>query len=199
MIKGELIDLFSLYMQQEDETARYHPRVIEFALEPVYEGMISELIVTGALNADLLTTRSATLPVFEDADGFRYVAYPKNIMPLLKTESGVRSINTTGDYEYFFYPTTRDEIGDMTGSDVDIITESIWYWIEPDGVKFKDIPDSIKNTGVVMRYIPSFSAMDDGDRVYVPDMKRVELFSAAKQKLSSIPPKDFKQNNSDLK
>jgi len=203
MIKKEIRSLIFNELPKLDKTNKYHPRVIDAAIEKVLAEMYNDVFKTSPLGLQRFTkTYTVTPPIFADATtGLYTITLPAAIIPFPDKASGVRRISTYAQGGLTFFPMDAREVDFvMSGSNVNTVTAKIGYIVSQTQIEFYNMTAAIATVGVRTDLVIPFSVYIDTDTVHVPevtDQQGNTFIDRVLKVLGVIPPVDLMDDNRD--
>jgi hypothetical protein len=205
MIKEEIRSTIFNLLPKLDRTSKFHPRVIDAAIERVLMEMYQELFDENPLYLQRFTKGYGyTTPLAvaaEGTTGIYYTTLPAKVIPFRDKASGVRRISTVVNTGLSFIPIDQREADILTsGSFADMVTSKIGYMVTPERIEYYKMSGSVPTDGVRTDLIVPFSVYADTDNVLIPETKgpQGETFIDRVLKiLQVIQPIDLLDNNAD--
>ena len=207
MQKQELRSLIKNLLPAIDKVNKWHPNVIDAAIERVLIEMYNELFAENPLALQRFTKQygygTALGVSLEGATGLYYTTLPAKIVPFRDKASGVRRISTKVQGGLTFFPIDPREMDlILSGSNVDTITTKIGYVVNSERVEYYNMSGTVQTDGVRMDLIVPFSVYDDDDEVLVPETRNEKGTTFTDRVLAIlgvVQPKDLKDDNAETK
>jgi hypothetical protein len=209
MKKIKFIDLIRANIDSIDKTRKIHPLVIEHEITPIYNDLIIDAYVKGAINLSMVVRKyglTHTIDVTEDAiTGEYYSILPQEVIPIPFAGGGVKEIYAKTSQSLAFVPMNHDELKIIDGLEVQSVDDVIGYTLyagqagEVGRVVYTGMTSDVADAGVIMGLIIPFHAYDDDDYVYFPPKGEQAVMDAVLQRLGLVPAPDLVNNNSDTK
>ena len=208
MIKEEIRSSIKNLLPGLDKTNKYHPRVIDSAIEKVLAEMYNDVFKSDPLALQRYTKPYTIAPniLLEAASGIYYVALPAAIIPFPDKASGVRRVSTLVQGGMTFFPMDIREV-DLVRSGsyshtVTAIGSKIGYVVTQTRIEFYNITagDAVITTGVRADLIVPFSVYADTDTVLIPevtDQQGNTFVDRVLKILGVIRPVDLKDDNAE--
>ena len=187
MTKKEIMD----FCEEVINDDQVHPRVIEYAIERVYEQNIGMLLKK---NFRYWTKRYTSQTVTLDATENRYyTTLPASIVQIPNVTNGVLSINTQQGTGLNFYQTTEENIEYLNNTIGDSINQKIGYFVQRDKVWYHNITAIQATAGVKLILAINFSDFAATDEVPLPS--GINLIQMAIDFIKQKPVDDRKNDN----
>jgi hypothetical protein len=175
MTKQEIRSLIKNLLPKIDADNKYHPKVIDAAIEKVLAEMYNDI---WALDPNLLAKfaqrygGTTTITVSKDLNAnIYYSTYPARFIPFPDKASGIRRVTTRTQSGMNFYPMDSREVEYVaSGSYVNTISNKIGYIVTQERLEYFDMTASVAATGVRMDIIIPFSVYAETDNVLVPEI-----------------------------
>lgn len=176
MQKQEIRSLFRNLLPRLDKTAKWHPMVIDTAIERVLIEMYQELFAENPLALQRFTKQygygTALEVLLEAGTGLYYTTLPAKIVPFRDKASGVRRVSTVVQGGLTFFPIDPREMDlILSGSNTNTMLGKIGYAVNSERVEYFNMLGGPLAAGVRMDLIVPFSEYDDDDEVLVPETK----------------------------
>lgn len=207
MVKAEIRSLITNLLPKYDKTNKYHPSVVNAAIERVLIEMYQEVFYENPLALQRFTKPygyTVALAVSSEAStGLYYTTLPAKVVPFKDKSSGVRRISTPVQGAFTFFPTDQREMDYLqNGSNADTVTSKIGYVVTPTRVEYYNISGAVRTSGVRMDIVIPFSTYLDTDEVLIPESlnkEAGEFEDRVLKILGVIQPVDLKDDNAETK
>lgn len=204
MIKEELRSLVKNLLPKYEETLRFHPNVIDRAIEKGLAEFYNLVFLRDPLELQRYTYQlgytTAIAVAYEASTHLYYSNYPTgyNPIPVPDKASGVRRISTPIQGGVLFHPMDSRELDlVMSGMYVDSVTATVGYLPRRTRVEYYNIPASVITSGVRMDCLIPFSQYADTDVVLTPELTGDQgsgFIERVLQLLSQVKPVELLEN-----
>lgn len=176
MIKEEIRSLIRNLLPKIDQDNKYHPRLIDAAIEKVLAEMYNEIWVVDPLSLQRFCKRyGGTTPIAVSYDANAQVYYsthPAKFIPFMDRASGVRRVTTKVQGGLTFFPMDQREVELVhSGVNVKAVNNKIGYIVTPERVEYYDMTVAVSTVGVRMDLIVPFSVYAETDTVLIPEVR----------------------------
>jgi len=212
MIKSELRSLIINLLPKYEEILRFHPRVVDAAIEKALAEFYNLIFLRNPLELERYTKGfgyTAAIPIaLEAGTALRYANYPlmadgvTNVttIPIPDKASGVRRVSTIAQGGITFYPIDAREM-DLLGAGcyVNSITAKTGYCARRTRVEFYNATAAIIAAGCRMDLLIPFSKYEETDTVLVPELVSDEgmgFTDRVLKILESVKPVELLENKS---
>jgi hypothetical protein len=204
MIKSEIRSSIRALLPQIDKVGKYHPLIIDNAIEKVLNAMYQEIATVNSNDLYRYCKRFGTttpIAVTQDLNGnFYYSTYPEKVCVINDSSSGVRRITTRTQSGFTFYPMDVAQLEFVkSGSYVDTVSTKIGYLVTQDRIEYFDMTSTVRAIGVRMDLLIPFSKYADTDVVLIPEIvdgQGRDFTSRVLAILGVIQPIDLKDDSS---
>jgi len=203
MTKTEIRSLVKNLLPKRDKTGKFHPQVIDAAIETVMNQVFYDVFMKQPRDLDNYTTTygddGSPVAVAPNAvSGIEQSTIPATYVPLPDKASGVRAIYPLAFAANAFYPMSKREI-DLAGSNsyFSQATDKIGYAVRGEIVEYYLMNSTIKAAGVRMDVLQTFRAYDDDDEVKFPLGREADLIKGVLEMLGVQPPTDLSDLNNE--
>ena len=206
MQKQEIRSLIKNLLPRLDKSNKYHPKVIDSAIEKVLGEIYTEVFKRNSMELQRYCkpygyTTALTVNL-EPATGLYYTTLPAAIYPFPDKSSGVRRVSTIVQGGLTFFPIDQREHDlILSGSNVDAVTSKIGYTVTSTRVEFYNMSGTVLAAGVRMDCIVPFSVYSDTDTVLIPEEKDDQgrtFIDRVLAILGIVRPIDALDNNADV-
>lgn len=202
--KREIRSLIKNLLPAIDKVNKYHPSVIDRAIERVLIEMYQELFAVD-VHALMRFTKGYgyNIPIavnLRTSTGTYYSTLPAKIISFRDKASGVRRISSPISTGFTFVPVDAREVDLlMGGSNTNTVTSKVGYLVTHTEVEYYKRPTGL--SWVKMDLIIPFSQYEETDTVLIPEStpgrQEATFIERVLAILGVIQPKDQKDDNAD--
>jgi len=198
MQKNHLRDYIKNHLPKVDKTNKYHPVLIEHAIEKAINGVFTEIALKNPHELDQYT-KEYSIALVQDGTSLNYTATLTHpYIPIPDKRNGVRFIEAQGDYaEILFMPMTQKEFYLYPNTNASKVSDRIPYYLDRTKVYFYSPSSAVTTAGVVIHQLIPFTVYSDTDNVVIPDGMDGVVVKMALEHLGIIQPVDLADDNKD--
>lgn len=198
MTKKQYIDFIRNNLRKIDETAKYHSKQVEFAIEQVFNKIYYDTATQSPNDlerySELLTSVSAS----ENASTGRWEStLTKDFVDLPLKASGVLEVRQPSTSQLQFVPMTTMQMEQAYGLEATLGDAIVGFSAQNGKVEFFNLDEDVSD--LVIRIVPKFSEFASTDEVYPPYGKDYDVTRMVLEVLSTIPPVDLVNDNADTR
>ena len=199
MQKNYLRDYIKNLLKKIDKTNKYHPNVIDHAIEKAINNIFSELALKNPRELDEYT-KEYDLDLAQDGTSRNYTAtLTQPFIPIPDKLGGVRHIEAQGDYEEIkFVPMTQKEFYLYPNTAGYLVSDRIPYYVTSTKIFFFRPTSAVVTSGVTVHQLIPFTVYADTDTVMIPQAMDDAVVKLALGHLGLIQPVDLANDNNDV-
>ena len=198
MQKNHLRDYVRNLLPRVDKTNKYHPVVVDHAIEKALNGVFAEIAIKRPHELDQYATE-IDLVLTQDEGSSNYWAALAPYVPIPDKRSGIRLVEAQGDYaELTFIPLSQKEFFMYPNTYKSSLSDRIPYYITKDKIYFYAPTAAVISSGVTVHQIVPFTAYEDTETVNIPDGMDDFVINRALEFLRAVPPVDLANDNNDV-
>ena len=192
-------------LKRVDKTAKYHPNVVDAAVERAINQAYSDIMLSRPQELDNYTRaygdNGTTITVSSNSNtNIKYSDLPADYVPLPDLASGVRAIYTATTGGKVFIPMSAQSFDFVTHSThTSNVTDMIGYVVRRDKVEYFNMDSTTQSAGVRMEILLPFRSYADTDDVLLPFSRDLDFLEAVLRIMGIVPPADLKDDNADEK
>lgn len=205
MIKKEIVSWVLNLCPKEDDSGKFHPRVVEAVIEDVLKGMYADFY---AINPRLIGSygkmfgETSPIPIlFDQKTNIYYSVLPQKIVNLPCPGSGVLNIFPYINTGNAFLPMTVTQADFIFNTDVAVVSSKVGYTTRQDTrVDFWNSTTAIRAMGVRLLLLIPFSKYLSDDVVEIPPLTEKQggtFIQRVMNQLGMIQPPDLIDDNKD--
>jgi len=197
MQKDHLRDFVKNLLKKVDKTNKYHPVVIDHAIEKAINGLFAEIALKNPHELDEYATE-IDLALTQDEGSSNYSAVLSPYVPVPDKRGGIRHVEATGNYaELTFIPLTQKEYFIYPNTYNSSLSDRIAYYVTKDKIYLYEPTAAVIASGITVYQIVPFTAYEDTETINIPDGQDEYVVRRAVELLSGIPPVDLANDNND--
>ena len=198
MTKANFRDYIKNMLAKVDKTNKYHPVVIDHAIEKALNGIFAEMALKAPQELDQYT-KEYNLSLSQDGTSNNYTAtLTAPYVNIPDKRNGIRFIEAQGNYsEITFVPYTQKEFYIYPNTYSASISDRIPYYVDRTTVYFYAPTTAVISSGVTVHQVLPFSSYANTDVVNIPMGQDKVIADAVLEHLRGIPPVDLANDNND--
>lgn len=195
MTKIEIIDYVRGIVDPSGVNPRFHPRIVEAAIEKIYNQVARNIPEELLDSYDFYCREYTNQAVTRDNTTNRfYTMLPAPVIPLSIVSESVRHINSNQGFDLDFVPTREIDWELYSGLFSDDIDTTIRYIVRYNRIWYdKRMTQGVANGGVRLVLAVTFGAFDDEEDVALPGGD-YDMMNAAIAQLLQTQPQNLKND-----
>ena len=197
MTKKQYIDWMINNLSQLDQTGRYHPLQVEYAIEQSFDRVFYEIAEKSPKSLERYSIQLTGVASSLDSNTGRYTStLTKKYTDLPLKASGILEVRLPTTTTLAFVPMTSIEMDQAYSADLTLGATIIGFSVHSSKIEFFGM--SATSAVLTIRMIQKFSEYASTDEVLPPYGKDYDITGMVMAVLSNIPPKDLTNDNSDI-
>lgn len=198
MQKNFLRDYIKNLLRKIDKTNKYHPNVIDHAIEKAINSIFAEIAIKRPHELDAYTKEYDLTLVRDGTSQNYYTTLTAPYVPIPDKRGGIRHIETQGDFaEIIFVPVTQSEFYRYPNTYSAMVSDRVPYYVDNTKIYFYNPNDVVTAADVTVHQVIPFTSYADTDTIKIPDGQDHLIVKLALEHLGIIQPVDLANDNND--